>query len=93
MGTALLPISFVSALRCPLSGQRLEEFPPGSLAALGFGGLRAEGWSGVLLTEDRRAAYPVRGGIPVLLGEERVTVAGAGGSLLREGEGALEMNF
>jgi len=59
----------------------LEEFPAGSLAALGFGGLRAEGWSGALVTEDRRAVYPVRGGIPVLLGEERISVTGAGGSL------------
>jgi uncharacterized protein YbaR (Trm112 family) len=80
MGTAALPLSFVSALRCPLSAQRLVEVPAESLALLGFGGVRSEGWSGALLREDRRVVYPVRGGIPVLLGEERVAIAGEGGS-------------
>ncbi len=80
-GTASLPLTFVAALRCPLSAQRLEALPADSLKALGFAGLRTEGWSGALLTEDRRALYPVRGGIPVLLGEERITVTGAGGSI------------
>ena len=50
-----------------------------ALPSLGFGGVQVAGWTGALLTEDRSALFPVRGEIPVLLGEERVTVGAAGG--------------
>ena len=73
-----LPPSFVAALRCPLTGQRLEEVTLNALSSLGFGGSQIAGWTGALLTEDHTALFPVRGQIPVLLGEERVSVGAAG---------------
>lgn len=76
---ASLPPSFVAALRCPLTGQRVEEVTLDALLSLGFGGVQVAGWTGALLTEDRLALFPVRGEIPVLLGEERLIVGGAGG--------------
>lgn len=79
MRRASLPPSFVAALRCPLTAQRLEEVTLDALPSLGFGSLHVAGWTGALLTEDRLTLFPVRGEIPVLLGEERVTVGAAGG--------------
>jgi uncharacterized protein YbaR (Trm112 family) len=76
---ASLPPSFVAALRCPLTAQRLEEVTLEALSSLGFGGAQVAGWTGALLTEDRLALFPVRGEIPVLLSEERLTVGTTGG--------------
>jgi uncharacterized protein YbaR (Trm112 family) len=56
----------LAILRCPLTLQPLRIAPPELLARMA-GGLEA-----ALIREDGTMAYPVRGGIPVLLPEEAI---------------------
>ena len=68
---------FCSLLRCPLTRLPLELVLPGGFAAVGLAvGLETAGWTAALVRSDGRAAYPVRGGIPVLLAEELHPLAG-----------------
>ena len=65
---------FTSLLRCPVSGRalrRLEGEPWRALAGAEAGSAEAG-----LVCEDGSAAYPVRGGMPVLLKEERLNLEG-----------------
>ncbi len=74
----LLPL-----LRCPETGQPLSPLPPEEAARLAASGGLNRGGKPVptdtdtfLVREDGTVAYPVRGGIPLLLVEEGVALGG-----------------
>ena len=67
-----LDSQFVGLLRCPASRSALEEVSLEQLSNLGLTRAQCAGWDAGLLRADRRGAYPLRNGIPVLLAEELV---------------------
>ena len=67
-----LDSQFVGLLRCPVSRSPLEEASLEQLTRLGLTLAQCAGWDAGLLRTDRRGAYPLRRGIPVLLAEEQV---------------------
>ena len=74
---ATIPADLLEILRCPVTRQRLVPADPGQLARLNAriaaGEPRAEPLEAALVRADGTTAYPVRGGIPILLAEESVT--------------------
>ncbi len=60
----------VDKLRCPLTHQSFRILNVEDLIHWGLASDQTEGWTGALLRADELAIYPVRRGIPVLLGEE-----------------------
>ena len=70
---------FCSLLRCPLTRLSVRLVLPAGFASEGLAeGQQTAGWTAALVRSDGRAAYPVRGGIPVLLAEELHPLAEAG---------------
>ena len=68
---------FSSLLRCPLTRLPVRLVLPSDFAEVGLAiGFETLGWTGALVRADGRAAYPVRGGIPVLLAEELHSLRG-----------------
>jgi uncharacterized protein YbaR (Trm112 family) len=67
-----LDSQFVALLRCPASRSALEEVSLEQLSSLGLTRAQCAGWDAGLLRADRRGAYPLRKGLPVLLAEELV---------------------
>jgi uncharacterized protein YbaR (Trm112 family) len=82
--TPTLDSRFVETLRCPLTQLPLREIRTASLfhangGAPGVGILpHLNGLDSVLMRSDGLAAYPVRGGIPVLLAEALLPVGVSG---------------
>jgi uncharacterized protein YbaR (Trm112 family) len=74
-----LDSQFLGLLRCPATRLPLEEASLEQLAALGLTQDQCLGWDAGLLRSDRRGAYPLRKGIPVLLAEEMLAVAAGNG--------------
>ncbi|MEY2599200.1 MAG: hypothetical protein RLZZ142_1459 [Verrucomicrobiota bacterium] len=64
---------WLEMLRCPVTGGRLRRMDVGEWTKWGEGKDWADGvgveW--VVVSADGSGAYPVRGGIPILLEEER----------------------
>ncbi len=65
-----LGIHLLAVLRCPLTRLSLSEISLQQATALGLSESDMPGWSGALLRADKRALYPVRQGLPILLAEE-----------------------
>jgi uncharacterized protein YbaR (Trm112 family) len=84
-----LPPDFIEILRCPQTGQRLTLASPELLAKLeakrrdGTLSLQAaqpqwnpaEPLEALLVREDRRVAYSVQGGIPILLPDHGIDIS------------------
>ena len=66
----LLPL-----LRCPTTRQKLVAADAGQLARLNAMPQVVEPLDEALVREDGSAAYPVRGGIPVLLASECIALS------------------
>jgi uncharacterized protein YbaR (Trm112 family) len=66
----LLDWRFLQVLRCTLTSLTFSQVPLETLWKLGVTAQQTLGWESALLREDRKVAYPVRAGVPVLLAEE-----------------------
>ena len=71
----MIDAELLELLRCPTTRQRLAAATAEQLARLNAGPREGGPLDGALVREDGRGAYPVRGGIPVLLADECIALA------------------
>ena len=71
----MIDAELLALLRCPTTRQTLVAATAEQLVRLNAGRHGSELLDDVLVREDGRAAYPVRGGIPILLADECIALA------------------
>ena len=71
----MIDADLLELLRCPTTRQRLVAADAGQLARLNAEGRAGEPLDEALVREDGRAAYPVQGGIPVLLADACIVLS------------------
>ncbi len=71
----MIDADLLELLRCPTTLQPLLAATAEQLARLNADGRGGKPLEDALVREDGRAAYPVRGGIPVLLADECIALA------------------
>ncbi len=71
----MIDADLLELLRCPATRQRLVRANTHQLTRLKADPRAAEPFDDALVREDGLAAYPVRGGIPILLADECITLA------------------
>ena len=71
----MIAADLLELLRCPTTRQKLVAADAAQLARLNADARVVEPLGEALVREDGRAAYPVRGGIPILLADECIIIS------------------